>query len=96
MWPLLRSIPIPLDDDYKARYSELGAKLEDGTILRVAEAVRDLAGRRHEKSRLTDREKRLYDRAMTLLSAEIAAAQSTGIDEAEAQITTLLREYHSA
>jgi len=96
VWPLLRSSPKPLADDHKARYSRLGAKLQEGAILSVAEALRDLAGRLHERRSLTAKEKRLYDRAMTLLAAEVAAVQSTDIEEAETQISTLLQKSHSS
>jgi CarD family transcriptional regulator len=92
VWRTLRSDPDTLSEDHKIRYSELGIKLQGGIILRIAEAVRDLAGRRQERNKFTAKEKQLFDRAVTLLAAEIAAVQSTDIDEARSKIRTLLQD----
>ena len=95
VWRTLRSDPDTLSDDHKVRYTRLGEKLQGAVILRVAEAVRDLAGRRQVRNQFTIKEKRFYERAMTLLAAEIAAVQSSDMGEAKAQIKTLLQENRS-
>ena len=95
VWRTLRSSPDPLPDDHKVRYCALGEKLDKGVILRIAEVVRDLAGRWQERNQLTAKEKRFYERAKILLAAEIAAVQSTEIEEAQTQIKTLLQESQS-
>lgn len=92
VWHTLRSDPDTLSDDHKIRYTRLGEKLQGAFILRVAEAVRDLAGRRQERNQFTIKEKRFYERAMTLLAAEIAAVQSSDMGEVKTQIKTLLQE----
>jgi RNA polymerase-interacting CarD/CdnL/TRCF family regulator len=45
-----------------------------------------MAWREHTEKGLTSRGKRIYERAITLLSAELAAAQGLELNEAQTQI----------
>jgi RNA polymerase-interacting CarD/CdnL/TRCF family regulator len=71
-------------------------KLYSGSALRIAEVLRDLAGRRVEKKKLTTRGKRLYDRGMELLAGEIAGARHWEMDAAEYQIVRTLEQNAAA
>jgi RNA polymerase-interacting CarD/CdnL/TRCF family regulator len=57
----------------------------------VAEAVRDMAWRRHREGRLTTRGKRMYEEGMLLLAGEIAAAKGIGLADAEIQVRDRLQ-----
>jgi CarD family transcriptional regulator len=92
VWKVLRTNPEKLPQEHKERYELLTDKLYAGDILQVAEAVRDMAWRRHREGRLTTRGKRMYEEGMTLLAGEIAAAQGIDIADAEAQVTGRLQE----
>jgi RNA polymerase-interacting CarD/CdnL/TRCF family regulator len=81
-----------LPTEHKERYQLLEDKLHAGDVLQVAEAVRDMAWRRHREGRLTTRGKRMYEEGMTLLAGEIAAAKGIGIEDAEVQVRDRLLE----
>jgi CarD family transcriptional regulator len=88
----LGSAPKELPSDHNKRYEMLKDKLYSGSALRIAEVLRDLAGRRVEKKKLTTRGKRLYDRGMEFLAGEIAGVQHREVDLAENQITNTLSQ----
>ena len=67
-------------------------RLDTGDASEVAEAVRDMAWRRHREGKLTTRGKRIFEEAMMLLAGEIAAVQEIDVEEAEGQVRTQLRE----
>jgi CarD family transcriptional regulator len=90
VWCVLRSNPETLPSDHKERYAVILDRLQGGEPLRIAEALRDMARRREEKRALTTEGKRLYDRAMKLLSAEIAVAQGSDPSTAESEISETL------
>jgi RNA polymerase-interacting CarD/CdnL/TRCF family regulator len=90
VWCVLRSNPETLPSDHKERYAVILDRLQGGEPLRIAEALRDMARRREEKRALTTEGKRLYDRAMKLLSAEIAVAQGSDPSTAESEISKTL------
>jgi RNA polymerase-interacting CarD/CdnL/TRCF family regulator len=64
--------------------------LGSGEIVKVAEAVRDLAWRREKRRRFTIRGKRLYDRGMALLAGEVASVQESDLEDAEILISEVL------
>jgi CarD family transcriptional regulator len=90
IWNILRADPNELPSDHNKRYDRLKTKLYSGDILKVAEVLRDLAWRREEKRRLTMRGKRLYNKGMEFLSAEVAGAQDSNVEEAESKISEML------
>jgi RNA polymerase-interacting CarD/CdnL/TRCF family regulator len=92
VWKVLDTDPEKLPTEHKERYQLLEDKLHAGDVLQVAEAVRDMAWRRHREGRLTTRGKRMYEEGMTLLAGEIAAAKGIGIEDAEVQVRDRLLE----
>jgi CarD family transcriptional regulator len=92
VWKVLGTDPEGLPIEHKERYQLLEGKLHAGDVLQIAEAVRDMAWRRHREGRLTTRGKRMYEEGMTLLAGEIAAAKGIDISDAEAQVRDRLQE----
>jgi RNA polymerase-interacting CarD/CdnL/TRCF family regulator len=91
VWGVLTSEASGLPTDHKERYAVLEEKLGAGDVLQTAEVVRDLAGRQRIEGRLTTVGKRFYERAMTFLVGEIAAAQSVELPDAEDQVRARLQ-----
>jgi CarD family transcriptional regulator len=89
LWGVLLGDPERLPDEHKERYQVLKDKLGTGNVFQVAEVVRDMAWRQHQKGRLTTVGKRMYDDGIMLLASEIAAVQ--GIDFADAEQKLRLR-----
>jgi RNA polymerase-interacting CarD/CdnL/TRCF family regulator len=90
VWHVLGSAPQTLPSDHKERYALVQDKLQGGDTFRIAEAVRDMAWRREQKRSLTIEGKRLYDRAIKFLSAELAASRSSDPSAVEAEISQVL------
>jgi CarD family transcriptional regulator len=89
MWRVLDTDPETLPREHKERYQLLEDKLHAGDVLQVAEAVRDMAWRRHREGRLTTRGQRMYEEGM--LAGEIAAAKGIGLADAEIQVRDRLQ-----
>jgi CarD family transcriptional regulator len=92
VWRVLCAVPKKLPANYKERYQLIESILRTGKILRIAEAVRDMAWRRKREGKLNTRGKRMYEKGVKLLAGEIAVAQDTDLAEAEAQVRNRLRE----
>jgi CarD family transcriptional regulator len=92
VWRVLRADPQSLPVDHKQRYQLLKEKLQTGDIMDVTEVVRDMAWRQQQEGRLTTVGKRLYEKGITLLAGEIAAVQSTDVENAEMEIRERLQE----
>jgi CarD family transcriptional regulator len=92
VWKVLGTDPERLPKEHKERYQLLADKLHAGDVLQVAEAVRDMAWRRHREGRLTTRGKQMYEEGMTLLAGEIAASKGIDIADAETQVRDRLQE----
>jgi RNA polymerase-interacting CarD/CdnL/TRCF family regulator len=90
VWRVLGSAPQKLPSNYKERYALVEDKLQGGNTLRIAEALRDMAWRREQKRSLTVEGKRLYDRAIRFLSAEIAGSRRSDPSTVEAEISQVL------
>ena len=73
----LREVPQRLSRDFKVRQARIREKLATASPIKVAEAVRDLTGRRQRRY-LTQVEQGLLKRGRELLAAEMAAVN--GID----------------
>jgi CarD family transcriptional regulator len=92
VWRVLCAAPKKLPANYKERYQVIESSLRTGKILRIAEAVRDMAWRRERQGKLNTRGKQMYEKGVKLLAGEIAAAQGTGLADAEVQVRTRLWE----
>jgi CarD family transcriptional regulator len=92
VWGVLGDDPEKLPTDHKVRYKVVEEKLHTGNVLKLAEAVRDMAWRRQEKGHLTTTGKRLYDEGVKLLAGEVAAVQGVDVMDAEVQVKARLRE----
>jgi CarD family transcriptional regulator len=90
VWHVLCSSPKKLPTDYEARHELLEHKLRSGDLFQVAEAMRDLTWRQQEQNGLTWGERQVYRRGIKLLAGEIAAAQGTGVPDAEAEVSVRL------
>jgi len=77
----LASEPMKLPQDYKERAKHVESKLKSGETKEWVEVVRDLTYR-DEQGSLSTGDRQLLDRAIDLLSGELALAQ--GIDQEEA------------
>ena len=90
VWRILRAGPRTLPSDHNKRYALLKEKLLDRNIFEIAKVLRDLAWRRENRRSLTIRGKRLYEESLELLASEVAGAQGSDFDIAEAQISDRL------
>jgi RNA polymerase-interacting CarD/CdnL/TRCF family regulator len=90
VWRVLASDPNELPSDHDQRCELLNNKLCGGDVLKIAEAVRDLAWRKEEKRHLTIRGKRLYERGMALLAGELASVRGDDLQAAEYRISEAL------
>jgi CarD family transcriptional regulator len=85
----LRKVPQRLSKDFKVRQARVREQLETARPIKLAEAVRDLTGRK-ERSHLTKVDRDLLDRGRELLAAEIAMATGTDIVHAHQTVDTAL------
>ena len=90
IWHILRASPRTLPSDHKKRNAMLQQRLDEKDILETARILRDLAWRKEDRQSLTVRGKRLYEKCLELLASEVAGAQGSGFDTAEAQIADRL------
>ena len=84
--------PGTLPTDHQQRYGVVRERLEDGDILQIAVALRDLSWKDHSVSSLTSEGKRLYDKGMKLLTSEVALVQGDDRDTVESEIERILNE----
>jgi CarD family transcriptional regulator len=96
VWRVLRGDPHKLPKDHKDRYEVIQERLDSGDAYEVAEAVRDMAWRRHREGKLTTRGKQIFEQAMMLLAGEIAAVEKIAVEEAEVQVRSKLQEQLAA
>ena len=92
IWRLLHTKPGTLPSDHKERYAQIREMIENGDVLHIAEALRDLRWKDHHVRRLTIEGKRLYDKGTKLLAAEIALVQGSDTGTVENQISDVLGE----
>ena len=90
MWRALSARPEPLPQEHKERYAQIDPKLHSGDPIQLAEALRDLAWRRWQVGKLTERGKRLYEHAIKKLAGELAVILDKGVQAAQAQISQRL------
>ena len=92
IWHRLRTQAEELPSDHNKRYEIIRGKLENGNVLHVAEALRDLSWKDYHVRSLTSEGKRLYDKGMKLLATELAVVRDSDPDEIETEISNALTE----
>jgi len=88
---LLKSSPVPLDNDFRLRKLTLDERLKAGTFQALCEVVRDLRARHQIKS-LSNYESSLYRQVHDALVNEWAASNKSSVEEATREIETLLHK----
>ena len=92
IWRALRAKPEELPSEHKKRYGIVREKVDDGDSLQIAEALRDLSWKDYHVRSLTSEGKRLYDKAMKFLTAEIAVVQGSDREAVESEVSRVLNE----
>jgi CarD family transcriptional regulator len=92
VWGVLTAIPQELPIEHKERYKLLMEKLETGNVTQIAEVIRDLEWRRInvDNKKLNVPGQRIYDRAMRLLTGELAVSQEISVQTAKVQVEDML------
>lgn len=85
----LSAKPDSLPDDFKKRQEGLSERLKSGSLLAVAEVVRNLFWRDRVK-KLSPSDMQMLDRAKEMLASELALAQSRQVDEVMEHIDATL------
>ena len=81
--------------NWNRRFKYNREKIKTGDIYELAEVVRNLAIREFEKG-LSTGEKQMYTRARKILASELMYALGMDEEEAEAHLTDVMQEAHSA
>ena len=81
--------------NWNRRFKFNREKIKTGDIYELAEVVRNLAIREFEKG-LSTGEKQMYTRARKILASELMYALGMDDEEAEAYLTDVMQEAHSA
>jgi CarD family transcriptional regulator len=82
--------PEELPQDYKERTKQIEGKLKSGEIKEWIEIVRDLTYR-EEKGSLSSADQQLLERAMDLLSGEVALIQGIAQEEAKSRLVSIVQ-----
>jgi CarD family transcriptional regulator len=90
LWSVLSAHPGPLPDDPGDRRQLLEDRLHSGDSRQIAEAVRDVAWWRQRGNSLGRRGRRMARMCTEFLASEVAVAQGTNVEDAEAQIRARL------
>jgi CarD family transcriptional regulator len=85
----LRSKPSELPDDYKERQEQIDEKVRGGTVMQLAQVVRDLTWH-GERAHLTKRDSDLLRQGQDLLAAEMALVSGEDISESVKLILTTM------
>lgn len=85
--------PGELPGDYKKRQEHLKDKIKSGETKKWIEVVRDLRYR-GEQDQLSSADRQLLDRAMDLLSGELALAEGIPLEEAEPGLKSMIERRH--
>ena len=89
----LASEPGELPPDYKKRRKHLEEKLKSGELKEWIEVVRDLTYKAEQKA-LSIGDQQLLDRAVDLLSGELALAQGIPLEEAGPRLKSMVEHRH--
>ena len=86
---VLTSEPVSLSNDHRERQEIISTDIRSGDVLKISEAVRDLAFRDRE-DKLTEADLKLYRQAQDFLVGELALSQNVDMDTAREQVTSVL------
>jgi CarD family transcriptional regulator len=89
----LASQPDKLPTNYKKRAQQIRDKLKSGRAKKWIEVIRDLMHRDEQKS-LSPSDQKLLDRAMSLLSGELALARGIAPEKAKDRLASILQHRH--
>lgn len=89
LYSVLKSDFTEPDPDWKTRYKLNLEKMNSGEICEVAKVLRNLYYLSFRKS-LSFREKKMYDRARTLVISEIATVKKQEFDQTEEEVNGIL------
>ncbi len=89
VFSVLRAEHVEEPTNWSRRYKANLEKLHSGDVLKVAEVVRDLWRRDHERG-LSAGEKRMLAKARQILVSELALAEKTNEDKAELRLDEVL------
>ncbi|MBM9462382.1 CarD family transcriptional regulator [Aeromicrobium sp. YIM 150415] len=89
VFSVLRAEHVEEPTNWSRRYKANLEKLHSGDVLKVAEVVRDLWRRDHERG-LSAGEKRMLSKARQILVSELALAENTNEDKAETRLDEVL------
>ena len=92
IWRLLHTKPGTLPSDHKERYAQIREMIENGDVLHIAEALRDLRWKDQHVRSLTIEGKRLYDKAMKLLATEVSLVEGSDRETVEMELSRVLNE----
>ncbi len=92
---LLSSEPMALPKKHKRRYKVCQDKLDTAETRQIAEVVRDLTWRQIENEKLNVPGRRIYKKALKLLTGELAVAQGVNLEVAEEQINAALQVHRA-
>lgn len=79
--------------DWKGRFKENSEKMRNGSLLQIAEVLKSLL-QLHRTKPLSFREKKMLDRAVALITDEVATAQGVGAVDALAALRQSLGKAH--
>ena len=85
--------PSNLPQDYKKRAEQIRDKLKSGRVKKWIEVARDLMHRDEQKP-LSPGDQKLLDRAVDLLSGELALAQGIEPEKAKCRLESILQRQH--
>jgi CarD family transcriptional regulator len=88
VFEVLKSDTTKMSSNWNHRYRENMEKIKSGSIYQIAEVVRNLAVRDHQKG-LSTGEKKMYENARRILLSELVLAQNI----AENQMVQILDDY---
>ncbi len=91
---VLTSEPVLLSNDHRERQESISTDIRSGDVLKISEAVRDLAHRDRE-DKLTEADLKLYRQAQDFLVGELALSQDVDMETARSQVTTVLERLSS-
>jgi len=94
LFKLLKEDFLEPDTDWKGRFKDHSDKMRTGSILNVAEVLKNLVYLSYKKS-LSFREKRMMDRARQLIISEVAMVRGLNEKSVEEQIDRMLSEAYS-
>jgi CarD family transcriptional regulator len=89
MFKLLATKPELLSDDHRKRQELIDIDIKSGNVVRISEAVRDLAYR-NKVHRLTEADTQLFNRAQDFLAGELALSQDVDLETARDQLRSAL------